>query len=90
MTRFGAAGVIETVCGAALVLGLLTRPFAFLASGQMAVTYFWMHVAARDELFWWANGGELAMVYAFVWLYFAVRGAGPVSLDALLAGRRTR
>jgi putative oxidoreductase len=88
MTRFGAAGVIETVCGAALVLGLLTRPAAFVASGQMAVTYFWMHVVASGgELFWWANGGELAMVYAFVWLYFAVRGAGPISLDALLARR---
>lgn len=85
MTRFGAAGVIETICGAGIVLGLFTRPLAFLASGQMAVTYFWMHVIGRGELFWWANGGELPMVFSFVWLYFAARGAGSFSLDALRA-----
>ena len=82
MTRFGAAGVIEVVCGAALVLGVLTRPVAFVAAGEMAVAYFWMHVSPSGELFWWANGGELAMVYAFTWLFFAFRGAGPFSVDA--------
>ena len=88
MSRFGAAGIIEVVCGTALVLGLFTRPLAFLASGQMAVAYFWAHVGGSGALFWWANGGELAMVFAFVWLYFAARGAGDFSLDAWLEGRR--
>ena len=82
LSRFGAAGIIEVVCGAAIVLGLFTRPLAFLASGQMAVAYFWAHVAGQGALFWWANGGELAMVYAFLWLYIAVRGPGAYSLDA--------
>ena len=85
MTRFGAAGMIEVVCGTAIVLGLFTRPLAFIASGQMAVAYFWVHVAGQDNLFWWANGGELAMVYAFLWLYLTVRGPGTFSLDAWLA-----
>lgn len=88
MTRFGAAGVIEVVCGIAIVLGVFTRPAAFLASGQMAGAYFWAHVAGRDALFWWANGGELAMVYCFLWLYFAARGAGDFSLDGWLAKRK--
>lgn len=87
MTRFGAAGVIEVVCGLAIVLGLFTRPLALLASGQMAVAYGWAHVAGQGSLFWWANGGELAMVYAFLWLYVAVRGPGAISLDAWLAER---
>jgi putative oxidoreductase len=87
MTRFGAAGVIEVICGAAIVLGLFTRPLAFLASGQMAVAYFWVHVGGGG-LFWWANGGELPMVYSFLWLYIAVRGPGSFSLDAWLERRR--
>ena len=87
MTRFGAAGVIEVVLGAALILGLFTRPAAFLASGQMAVAYFWIHAAGRGELFWWANGGELALLYSFIWLYFAATGGGPYSLDATLSKR---
>lgn len=85
MSRFGAAGIIEVVCGAAIVLGLFTRPMAFIASGQMAVAYFWAHVGGQDELFWWANGGELAMVYCFLWLYLVVRGPGSFSVDAWLA-----
>jgi len=85
MSRFGAAGVIEVVCGTAIILGLFTRPFAFIASGQMAVAYFWIHVGGQDALFWWANGGELAMVYAFLWLYLTVRGPGTFSVDAWLA-----
>lgn len=89
MTRFGAAGVIEVVCGAAIILGLLTRPLAFIASGEMAVAYFWMHVGGSGELFWWANRGELVMVYSFLWLFYAAHGAGSFSLDAWLAGRRT-
>ncbi len=81
MTRFGAAGVIETVAGALIVLGLFTRPAALIASGEMAVAYFWIHWGGGD-LMWWQNRGELVMIYAFVWLLFAAWGAGPYSLDA--------
>lgn len=88
MSRFGAAGIIEVVAGLCLVLGLGTRWIAFIASGEMAVTYFWMHVAGAGSLWWWHNHGELPMVYCFVWLVFAAWGAGPWSLDAWLAARR--
>jgi len=88
MTRFGAAGIIEVIAGACLVLGLGTRLAAFLASGEMAVAYFWVHVTNSGQLFWWDNRGELVMLYAFIWLTFAAWGAGPYSLDAWLAGKR--
>jgi len=87
LSRFGAAGVIEVTCGAAIALGLFTRPLAFLASGEMAVTYFWMHAAGSGELLWWANRGELPMLFSFLWLFFAAHGAGSLSLDAWLARR---
>lgn len=90
MSRFGAAGVIETVAGACLILGAGTRFMAFIASGEMAVAYFWMHVARGETstLWWWANHGELPMLYAFVWLLFAAWGAGPFSVDEMLRSRR--
>ncbi|MEP7346495.1 MAG: DoxX family protein [Gemmatimonadaceae bacterium] len=88
MSRFGAAGVIETVGGACLVLGLFTRPIAFLCSGEMAVAYFWMHWGSSGKMFWWENRGETVMLFSFIWLLFAAYGAGPVSLDAWLAKRR--
>ena len=81
-SRFGAAGVIEVVLGACLVLGLWTRLAAFLASGEMAVAYFWIHVGGSGQLFWWNNGGELVMLFSFIWLLFAAWGAGSFSLDA--------
>jgi putative oxidoreductase len=89
MSRFGVAGVIETVCGAALVLGLFTRPLAFLASGEMAVTYFWMHWGQSGQMWWWENRGEVVMLFSFIWLFFAAAGAGPFSLDAWRARRGT-
>ena len=89
LSRFGAAGVIETVAGACIVLGLATRPLALLASGEMAVAYFWMHWSRTSEMWWWHNRGELPLLYAFVWLLFAAWGAGPISLDGWLERRRT-
>jgi putative oxidoreductase len=88
MSRFGIAGVVETVGGAFLVLGLFTRVVAFLASGEMAVAYFWMHAAGSGSIWWWENRGEMVMLYSFIWLFFAAYGAGPYSLDAWIAGRR--
>lgn len=87
MTRYGAAGTIELVAGLGIVLGLFTRPLAFLASGQMAVTYFWMHMGSSGQVFWWQNRGELVMVYSFLWLFFAAWGAGPYSVDHWRARR---
>jgi putative oxidoreductase len=90
MSRFGAAGIIEFVAGAGIALGLLTRPLAFLASGEMAVAYFWMHLGRSGQTWWWRNHGELPMIYSFVWLLYAAWGAGPFSVDAWLKAHRSR
>jgi putative oxidoreductase len=86
----GIAGILETFGGLFLLLGLFTRPVAFLLSGEMAVAYFYAH-APRG--FWPVlNQGEPAVHYAFLWLYLSAAGAGPWSLDALrrAAGGRSR
>lgn len=88
MSRFGAAGVIELVAGACIVLGLFTRWAAFLASGEMAVAYFWMHTGGSGSIWWWQNRGEMVMLYSFLWLLYATWGAGPASVDSWLARRR--
>jgi putative oxidoreductase len=75
------AGTLELVGGALILLGLFTRPVAFILSGQMAVAYFMAH--APQGFFPANNGGEAAMLYTFVFLYLAAAGAGPWSLDAL-------
>ncbi len=76
----GAAGILEFAGGAMLLVGLLTRPIAFLLSGEMAFAYFMQHA---PKGFWPAlNGGELAMLYCFLFLFFAAAGPGPWSLDA--------
>ncbi|HXW05794.1 MAG TPA: DoxX family protein [Vicinamibacterales bacterium] len=86
LTQQWFAGVIEVFGGAAIALGLFTSPIAFIASGEMAVAYFQAH-APRG--FWpIMNGGELAALYCFVFLYFAARGSGKWSIDALRSGRR--
>jgi putative oxidoreductase len=80
-----AAGIVEFTCGILIVLGLLTSPAALLASGEMAVAYFLMHF---PHGFWpIENRGEPAVFYCFTFLYFAARGAGAFSVDALI-GRR--
>lgn len=81
MSRFWVAGIIELVAAPLLILGLFTRLTALIAAGEMAVAYFWIHVPGGG-LWWWGNGGELAMLYAFIWLYFAAAGGGPYSVDA--------
>lgn len=78
----GIAGIIELVGGALLFLGLFTRPVAFILSGEMAIAYFMVH--APQGFFPILNGGELAIVYCFTFLYFAAAGAGPWSVDALI------
>jgi putative oxidoreductase len=75
------AGVLELVGGALLVLGLFTRPVAFILSGQMAVAYFLAH--APQDFYPLLNGGELAVLYCFVFLYLAAAGGGSIGIDAL-------
>ncbi|GJD96886.1 DoxX family protein [Methylobacterium iners] len=76
----GIAGILELVGGALIVLGLFTRPTAFILSGQMAVAYFLAH--ASRSFYPLLNGGELAVLYCFIFLYLAAAGPGPWSLDA--------
>ena len=74
------AGVLEVFGGGLLLLGLFTRPVAFLLAGEMAVAYFQAHA---PKGFWTlANGGTDAVFYCFLWLYFSAAGAGTWSLDA--------
>ena len=77
---FGAAGVMELLGGSLLLLGLFTRPVAFLLSGQMALAYWMVH--AQQGLVPATNMGEAAYLYCFVFLWLASAGAGPLSLDA--------
>jgi putative oxidoreductase len=82
----GLAGVLEFAGGIALLLGLLTRPIAFLLCGEMAVAYFKAH--APNGFLPLANHGELAVLYCFLFLYFSFAGGGPWSIDAIIAGSR--
>jgi putative oxidoreductase len=81
----GLGGLIELVGGILFTIGLFTRPVAFILSGFTAVAYFMAH--AGKGFYPVLNGGELAALYCFVFLYFVFAGAGPWSVDALL-GRK--
>jgi putative oxidoreductase len=72
---------MEFLGGLLILLGLFTRPVAFLLSGEMAVAYFMFH--AKASLHPLINHGEIAVAYCFVFLYMAVAGAGPWSIDAM-------
>ncbi len=86
MSKMGAVGMIELVGGFLLAIGLFTRPTAFLLSGLMAFAYFIAH-GLTD--FWpMINGGELAVLYCFVYLYLAAAGGGYVGVDAMLARKK--
>ncbi|MBB5215780.1 DoxX family protein [Parapusillimonas granuli] len=81
----GAAAIIELIFGGLLLVGLFTRPAAFIVSGFAAAAYFIGHVAAKGNLlFPLLNGGEAAVLYCFVFLYIWVAGPGPWSLDAMM------
>ena len=88
MTQTGIGGLLEAVGGLLLLIGLFTRPVAFILSGEMAVAYFQFHA---PQGFWpIVNQGQPAVLYCFIWLYFSAAGAGPWSLDALRGRRGTR
>ena len=81
MSQMGAAGIIELVGGTLIAIGLFTSPVAFIASGEMAFAYFMAHA---PKGFWpIMNGGELAVLYCFLFLYFAAVGSGKWSVDSL-------
>ncbi|MAY88460.1 MAG: DoxX family protein [Pseudooceanicola sp.] len=80
MSLFWIGGVLELVGGALLVLGLFTRPVAFVLSGMMAVAYFMFHAPA--SFFPTLNGGDASILYCFVFLYLVFAGPGALSLDA--------
>jgi len=82
LSQLWIGAVLEVFGGAFLLVGLFTRPVAFLLAGEMAVAYFQFHF---PQGFWPVlNGGVSAAVYCFVWLYLSAAGAGPWSLDARL------
>jgi len=78
---FGLAGSLEMVGGALILVGLFTRPVAFVLSGEMAFAYFMAH--APRNLHPLLNQGELPILFCFIYLYLAFAGAGPLSLDRL-------
>ena len=94
----GAAAVVEAVGGFLIMIGLLTRPAAFIASGEMAFAYFYVHVMMMGAaagmpaglLVPQINRGVDAALFCFAFLYIASRGAGIWSVDGALGGSRTR
>jgi putative oxidoreductase len=82
------SAVIELIGGVLLTLGLFTRVAALIMSGEMAVGYFLIH--APKSFYPYLNGGELAIMYCFVFFYLVFAGAGPLSFDALIFGKSRR
>jgi putative oxidoreductase len=79
-SQVGLGGVLEVFGGALLLVGLFTRPVAFILAGEMAVAYFQFQFPVS---FWTVvNNGAVTVLYCFVWLYFSAAGGGPWSLDA--------
>lgn len=86
LSQVGIGGALEFFGGLAVLLGLFTRPVAFILSGEMAVAYFQFH---QPNGFWpIQNHGEPAVLFCFIFLYMAAAGAGAWSLDALIRGKR--
>jgi putative oxidoreductase len=83
VSLIGLAGILEVAGGALLLIGLFTRPVAFVLCGFMAVAYFMGHASRGQPLVPMLNQGELAVLYCFVFLYFALAGAGAWSVDGL-------
>ena len=80
------AGVLESIGGVCILLGLFTRPIAFVLCGEMAVAYFHVHA---PRAFWpIKNGGELAILFCFLFLYLCCVGAGALSVDRSVRGKR--
>ncbi len=76
-------GGIEVIGGILILVGLFTRPAAFICAGQMAVAYWFFHAPRSNPVFPILNGGDLAVLFTFVFLYIACRGAGKWSIDSV-------
>jgi putative oxidoreductase len=86
LSLIGVQGALELIGGFLILIGLFTRPVAFILAGDMAVAYFMAH--APKSFFATLNGGQLAILFCFVFLYFVFAGAGPWSADEQLARSR--
>src|SRR5688572_8662045 len=87
-TQMGIAGILELAGGALILIGLFTKPVAFILSGEMAVAYFSAHFSKG---FWpIQNQGEPAALFSLIFLFLAFNGAGLLSVDALISRRRDR
>ncbi len=88
ISQIGIGAFLEVFGGVLILIGLYTRPVAFILAGEMAVAYFQFHA---PQSFWpTMNGGVAAVLYCFVWLYFSAAGAGVWSLDAVLEKRKKK
>ena len=89
-SKIGVGGLIELICGALILVGFLTGWAAFLASGEMAVAYWFVHFHAGQHNGWipLVNQGEMAVLYCFLFLYIAAHGAGIWSIDNGLRRKR--
>jgi putative oxidoreductase len=86
MSQLGLAGSLESIGGLLIIIGLFTRPVSFVLAGEMAVAYFQGHY---PKSFWpTTNMGTPAILYCFIFLYFVFAGAGPWSVDAMIARSR--
>jgi putative oxidoreductase len=86
MSQLGLAGTLESIGGLLMIIGLFTRPVSFVLAGEMAVAYFQGHY---PKSFWpTTNMGTPAILYCFIFLYFVFAGAGPWSVDAMIARSR--
>jgi putative oxidoreductase len=81
------AGVIEIIGGPLIILGLFTRPVAFILCGEMAVAYFRVHIHMGPWQFPLLNMGEITVLYCFIFLYLMTAGAGALSLDGAIRGK---
>ncbi len=88
LTQLGIGGLLEVIGGTAIVIGLFTRPVAFVLAGEMAVAYFQFHFPL--SFFPTVNNGMPAVLYCFLYLYFVFAGAGVWSVDAMIARSRAR
>lgn len=84
----GIAGILEVFGGLAILLGLFTRPVAFILSGQMAYAFWFMHVANAGTIIPVSNGGDGAVLFCFVFFYLVFSGPGAWSADEALKNRR--
>jgi putative oxidoreductase len=86
LSQMGIGGLLEVFGGLLIVVGLLTRPVAFVLAGEMAVAYFQFHFP--QSFFPTVNNGIPAVLYCFLFLYLTAAGAGPWSIDAAIAFQR--